>query len=164
MIKRGFVALLFIALFSIVFYVSLTRADNKYMNVSATIETPSLKIEIADSVYLGNVYPGYEGDWVILSINNTGEINARVTARLEIENDELFKNVCLRKTKPASMDDACSLATYNLSKFDMTLDRPDEVGGVNNKTIYAKLNLEDYTGLEYGVKSARIIFVAMPDK
>ncbi|MFH1711573.1 MAG: hypothetical protein ABH840_04640 [Nanoarchaeota archaeon] len=166
--KRGVMALLLVLVFfTILLYASLTVADQvRYLNVSATIETPELRIEIPDSINLGNVYPGYEGGWVSFNISNTGEVDAIITAELEFEDDELFRNVCLRDSKPSCStgdweDCSCTFLSYNLTKFDMDLNRPDKLGEVTSETIYSKLYLVKYNGTEYGKRSARIKFIAM---
>ncbi|MEK6855670.1 MAG: hypothetical protein AABX66_00770 [Nanoarchaeota archaeon] len=140
--KRVLVVLAVIFVFVGVFFLeSITGYEETstfYVNVipSSTI-SPIVRIQVPDSIFLGNVTVGEMGDEIKVTVNNTGNTNIMITPELVDGNDEIMSNLFFRFRQTN---------LYNLSRagdFSFDISKPG-TSGYRMEYFWASLNLSSY--------------------
>ena len=134
--KIGVMALLLVlAFFTIVFYVSLTAADDEVMTVEANIMS-SIKIvsiQVPDYIFFGNLTRGECSGVKNFKINNTGNVDLVVSPEIEYSSEKIFSYLYFSKYSPTNY-----LRIVPYGNFSV------EVPKKGDSSIKVKLDLTDY--------------------
>jgi len=155
--KVGVMALLLVlAFFSIVFYVSLTAADDEVMTVEANIFASGVtivSIEVPDYIFFGNLTRGECSDVEYFKINNTGNVDVVVSPELEDSSEKIFSYLYFSKYSPTNYTRILPYGGFSVNAL--------KKGYANMK---AKLDLTDYPEnipQDMIGHKANILFIAM---
>jgi len=155
--KVGVMALLLVlAFFTIVFYVSLTAADDEVMTVEANIFASGVtivSIEVPDYIFFGNLTKGECSGVEYFKINNTGNVDVVVSPELEDSSEKIFSYLYFSKYSPTNYTRILPYGNFSVSAL--------KNGYANMK---AKLDLTDYPEnipQDMIGHKANILFIAM---
>ena len=147
--------LLISAFFTIVFYVSLTEADDAVMVVEADVlaSVPNItvvSIEVPDHIFFGEIKKGECSNVQYFKINNTGNVDVNVVPELEYSSEKIFSYLYFSKYSPTNYT--------RIGDFDV------EIQNRASASMKVKLDLTDYSeeiSQDMIGHKANILFVAM---
>ncbi len=144
----------FIFLVLLMSFFAFASAQDEELTLEANLIGPIVMIEAPDNVFLGNVSKGENSDWTNITITNKGNVKVFISAEIISMQHNIFEYLEF---------DTTTESIRNITSFNTTIAKPPQ-GGIINKIIDLRLNLEDYP---YEVEQdalnqqSRIKFIAM---
>lgn len=135
---------------------------NDSMTVSADIMKPIvaeqiISVSVPDFIDLGNVTKGSSTPKVKIEINNTGNVDIKVTPILKNSSENIFSYLYFGSS-------VCTNSCQRIGDYSINIDKPT-TGSSRNVSFYMKLDLTNYNDtinndmIDY---QTELIFVAMP--
>ncbi len=103
----------------------------------ANIFQSVVRVSVPDSIFLGDVAPGYATPEGSFLINNTGTTDIKVVPGLVDNSENLFRYLKFKETGGA---------LTKIGSFEINVSKPSAFSGSNTKTIRYKLDLQDFEG------------------
>jgi len=111
---------------------------NIFANGNSTNSTV-IRVEVPDYLFFGNVTNFGESEELKVYVNNTGNVNIRVTPDLTNQSEMIFRNLYLRKFKTSNNTAANNFSRIGTFSFNIT--RPTSGQTFNDEYFYIMLNL-----------------------
>jgi len=113
-------------------------------NILASEETNDVvRVEVPNSIFLGNVSKGGKSNEVRVWMNNTGNVDIIVRPQLIDLSKEYFENLYFRDQKTKNKTD---VPFERIGDFGFVIDKPLSGEDFRKEDFYAILDLTNYTG------------------
>ena len=99
-----------------------------------------IRVEVPDYLFFGNVTNFGESEELIVYVNNTGNVNIRVTPDIVNQSEMIFRNLYLRKFKTSN---GTAVNFSRIGTFSFNVTRPASGQTFNDEYFYIMLNLSN---------------------
>lgn len=135
----------------VIMFIFMASASKDVMTVEANIFAGSgtnndstIRIEVPDYLFFGNVSVGDISDELKVYINNTGSVDVTVTPKLLNRSEEIFSYLNFRKFKTSN---GTSVPFTRIGDFSFNINKPSGGNTYEDEYIYMALDLRNYTGV-----------------
>lgn len=144
------------------FLVSSGQNETTTVEINLLSNQPAqiISIEVPDYIFLGNVTKGEETDKYQIYLNNSGNVDIRITPQLEEPYDEIFTNLFFQNRQSGN-----NSAIYKIGEYSFEILKPSTEGGKKSEYFWMWLDLTDF---QQNIEQDRmgltqdVIFTAMP--
>jgi len=145
--NKAVFALAFLLVFFAFFY--FVSAGDDTMTVEANI-FPSdggdgdsiIRVEVPDYLFFGNVTNFGKSEELKVYVNNTGNVDIKVTPRITNASEKIFSNLFLRKFKTSN---GISVNFTRIGDFSFDINKPESGEAFNDEYFYVILDLKNNT-------------------
>lgn len=135
--KILFLAFSFV-LFSSLLLVSAEESDSETMKVRVNFLKPTVGISVPNLVIYGDIAPGYLSERRDLEIENSGNVDVRITPELDNYEGDIFTSLVFKNILDAPFT--------RIGDYFIDISRPSDVGGIRTEKIYMYLDLTSFSG------------------
>ena len=138
-----------ILLFAIgLIYVVSALTDTMVVEVNVLNGTSSggtngtiIRVEVPDYLFFGNVSKGDTSDELKVYVNNTGNVDIKVTPQLTNSSEDVFSYLYFRKFKTSN---GTTVSFTRIGGFSFNITKPASGSSYNDEYFYVVLDLTNY--------------------
>lgn len=141
------VSFVFVSLlvFIVLFYFASALNDTMIVETNIFVNGSSgnstiIRVEVPDYLSFGNVTNFGESEELRVYVNNTGNVNIRVTPDLINQSEMIFRNLYLRKSKTSN---GTAVNFSRIGTFSFNITRPTSGQTFNDEYFWIMLNLSN---------------------
>ena len=147
-INRRLIAFIVFSFFLLVNMFAFSFAGD-IMTIQADIldedDSEIISVEVPDLIFLGEVSKGKISDEFKVYINNTGNVDIKVTPRIVSGENDIFSYLSFRKTKTRTINGTSSDVPYTkIDDFSFNITKPLSGKDYNDEYFYLALDLREY--------------------